>query len=353
MPATRWPAFLLFLVSAFAGRAADVLEFDFSQAVTNGLPAGWRPALTGGGPPPRWEMRWLDAPATLAPITPDAPQVARRAALGEVSGVLADGRFPLLVYEPQEFGDFTLRVWLRPERGVADRAAGIAFRYQNPSNHYVVSISALGNTLRFHKVVDGQRSPPVGPNLPVAAGQWHELRLEARGNKIRIRLNDVEVPELTDTTFTRGKIALWTKSDSESWFAGLRLDFTPLVTPAEAALREALAAFPRLLGASIVSRPAPDAEWQVSAASDEAELGRPADALELEVLRRDTPAFRRGREHVEAGFPLYDRNGEILGALRVKMTTFRGQTDANILARGVPVRRLVQERLGRVDALEP
>ncbi len=347
----RWLALLL-CGTVLAG-AADVLEFDFSRTEAGGLPAGWRPALTGGGPPPRWEMRWLEAPATLAPITPDAPNVARRAALGEVSGDPTDERFPLLVYEPQEFGDFTLRAWLRPERGTAERMAGIAFRYQNPSNYYVVRISARGNTLRFFKIVDGVRSNPVGPNLPVASAQWNDLQIEARGNKIRLRLNGVDIPELTDTTFTRGKVALWTKSDSESWFAGLRLDFTPLVTPAEAARRGALGAFPRLLGASIVSRPAPDAPWQVTAASEEAEVGRPAGTLEEEVLRRDTPGFRRGKEHVEAGYPLYDRNGEILGALRVRMTTFRGQTDANILARGVPVRKLVQERLGGADAAGP
>lgn len=339
----------LLFAAALAARA-EVLEFDFSKAATNGLPAGWRPALTGGGPPPRWEMRWLDAPTALAPITPDAPGTSRRAALGEVSGDRTDERFPLLVHEPQEFSDFSLRLWLRPEAGVAERAAGIAFRYQNPSNYYVVRVSALGNNLRFFKVVDGQRSPPVGVNLPVAAGRWHELQVEARGNKIRIRLNDTELPELTDTTFTRGRIALWTKSDSESWFAGLKLDFTPLVTPAEAALREAMERFPRLLGASIVGRRTPETPWEVLAASDPAELGRAAGATEQDVIAREGPAFVRAKEHVTAFYPLRDRNGEVSGALRLKMTTFRGQTDANILSRGLPALALVQERLVRAPS---
>ncbi|MFN0069441.1 MAG: family 16 glycoside hydrolase [Limisphaerales bacterium] len=340
----------LLCAAALAARA-EVLEFDFSRAATNRLPAGWQPALTGGGPPPRWEMRWLDAPTALAPFSPDAPATSSRAALGQVTADRTDERFPLLVYEPQEFGDFSLRVWLRPEAGVSERMAGIAFRYQNPSNYYVARVSALGTNLRFYKIVDGQRSPPVGPSLPVASGQWHELQLEARGNKIRLRVNDVEVPELSDTTFTRGRIALWTKSDSESWFAGLKVDFTPLVRPAESALRDAMDRFPRLLGASIVGRRTPETPWEVLAASDPAEMGRAASATELDVITREGPALARAKEHVTAFYPLRDRNGEVSGALRLKMTTFRGQTDANILSRGMPALALVQERLARAQSL--
>lgn len=350
MRAFRWLAGLL-CGAVLAGRA-EVLEFNFGEARPGELPAGWQPALTGGGPPPRWEMRWMDVPPALAPITPGAPGTSRRAALGQVSTDRTDERFPLLVYEPKEFGDFSLRVWIRPEAGVTERMAGIAFRYQNPSNYYVIRASALGGTLRFYKFVDGQRSPPVGPDLPIPAGRWHELQIEAKANQIRCRLNGSDaMPVLTDSTFGRGRLALWTKSDSESWFAGLHVDFTPLETPAEVALREALGKFPRLLGASVVGRRTADAPWEVVAASDKAEMGRPASAAEQEVIARDGPASARAKEYVVATYPLHDRNGEVSGALRLKMTTFRGQTEANILARGMPVLALVQDRLGRADSL--
>ena len=47
-------------------------------------------------------------------------------------------------------------------------------------------------------------------------------------------------------------------------------------------------------------------------------------------------------DHAAAVFPLRDRNGEPIFALRLKLRTFAGQTDANIAARGQPIAAYLQ-----------
>ena len=43
--------------------------------------------------------------------------------------------------------------------------AGVAFRYQDPKNYYVVRASALGGNVRFYKFVNGVRSDPLAADL--------------------------------------------------------------------------------------------------------------------------------------------------------------------------------------------
>ncbi len=59
--------------------------------------------------------------------------------------------------------------------------------------------------------------------------------------------------EITDNTFNDGKIALWTKSDSVSYFTDLKLSYTARETLARILVRDALQRYPRLLGIRIIS----------------------------------------------------------------------------------------------------
>jgi hypothetical protein len=339
-------------LAVFAARG-DVLEFDFGLTREGELPSGWKPALTGVGPPPRWELKLVDAPSALPAFSADAPPLTRQPALAQLSTDPADERFPLLVYEPQEFGDFACTLKFQLAGGAVERMAGLAFRYQNPSNYYVVRASGRGN-VRFYKFVDGQRSAPLGPEVPVPAGRWHELQVEARGNEVRARFNGQDVlPWLGDTSFTRGRLALFTKSDAVSWFTDLKVDYEALESPAAVALREALEKFPRLRGAVVIGRRAADAPWIAVAASATNELGRAALPGELDVIRAEQPALARTREESVVVYPVRDRNGEVMGALRLRMTTFRGQTDDNALNRGLPILDFFQRRLGRTDGTTP
>ena len=61
-----------------------------------------------------------------------------------------------------------------------------------------------------------------GANVP--AGQWSELRVTVKGNLFAVFLNGTKLYEVEDSTFTdAGKVGLWTKADSVTYFDDLRV----------------------------------------------------------------------------------------------------------------------------------
>ena len=57
------------------------------------------------------------------------------------------------------------------------------------------------------------------------SGTWQELRVEAKGSRIRGFLDGKQVVEATDTTFKdAGMIGLWTKADSSTCFESVQVN---------------------------------------------------------------------------------------------------------------------------------
>ena len=68
-------------------------------------------------------------------------------------------------------------------------------------------------------VIKGRRQQFAGANFKVEPGKWHELRVECVGNKITCYYDNVKRIEATDNTFKEaGKVGLWTKADSVTYF---------------------------------------------------------------------------------------------------------------------------------------
>ena len=82
--------------------------------------------------------------------------------------------------------------------------------------------------MRFYKVVGGRREQLAGADLPVKAGAWHTLRLEARGNRFTVSYDGRELFTATDAAITApGRVALWTKADSVTRFDALSVEPLP------------------------------------------------------------------------------------------------------------------------------
>jgi hypothetical protein len=193
-------------------------SFDFGSTPVGKPPASFRSTLTGQGKPGDWQVILDEVAPKLAPLTPGVTNTARQPVLAQLSRDSTDEHFPLLIYEEEVYGDFSLTTQFKTVQGIAEQMAGIAFRIQNETNYYVVRASSLGNTFRFYKVVDGQRGQLIGVDTPVAAGVWHEIKVECKGNEIRCSLNGNQlIPTITDSSFNSGKIGFWTKSDSVSF----------------------------------------------------------------------------------------------------------------------------------------
>ncbi len=185
---------------------------NFDRDASGQLPAKFHSAKTGGGSAEKWSVQ-ADSSA------PSQPNV-----VAQTSTDQTDYRFPLLISDEGSFQDFDLSVKFKAVSGSVDRAAGLVFRLRDPNNYYIVRANALENNYRLYHVVNGRRSQFAGSSFKVTSGEWHELRVEALGNKITCYYDGDKKIDATDSTFNdAGKVGLWTKADSVTYFDDLKV----------------------------------------------------------------------------------------------------------------------------------
>ena len=332
------------MLATWTGFAAEC-RFDFGRVGLNQSPPGLRSAVTGEGQPGDWKVV-EDAPGTTpARSNEDDVAGARRHVLSQLSRDATDERFPLLIYENETFGDFTLTTRFKIVDGVVEQMAGIAFRIQDEKSYYIARASALGGNFRFYKFVNGLRSPPIGPRIEINPGVWHDLIIDCRGNQIRCILNGNEVIAVNDHSFSSGKVGFWTKSDSVSRFADTQIAYTPKVTLAETLVVETLKKHPRLIGLKIYGTSRSNRELRILASTDPAETGEPAGEVERDVVARGVVYGGLGGKETPVTLPIRDRNGEVVAAVRVVLKSFPGQTEQTAVARATPIAREISRRV--------
>ena len=333
------------IVSVWPILAAE-RKFDFNELALNRPPPGFRSTVSGEGKPGDWKVIQDEVPPLLPPLTPNAPVVTKRAVLAQLAQDPTDEHFPMLIFDGETYGEFTLTTRFKIVAGTAEQMAGIAFRIQDEKNFYVVRSSSAGSTFRFYKVVNGERGKPIGPTVEILKGVWHELTVECRGNQIRCLLNSKElIPTLTDNSFSNGKIGFWTKSDSVSYFTDTKVTYTPREVFAQVLVRDMCKKYPRLLGLKIYAQTGTPSELRLVASKDEAEVGQPADEKERDVISRGVIYYGKEKESVSVTMPLRDRNGDTMAAARVIMKSFTGQTEENAIVRAMPIVKEMQARL--------
>jgi hypothetical protein len=280
----------------------------------------------------------------LAPLSPNPSLINKRHVLTQLSHDPADEHFPLLIYNGEVFGDFTITTRFKCVRGDKEQMAGIAFRIQDEKNYYVIRASALGNSFRFYKFVAGERSAPIGPEVKIPTGTWHEMTVSCKGSEIRSSLDGKElIPALTDHSFIAGKIGFWTKSDSISSFAETRIEYTPREPLAQKVLRDLMTMYPRIIGLRMYA--VKEEKLQVIASTDEKEIGDAGTDVEENVIKKANVYCAKGRTTVAVIVPVRDRNGDSVAALRVTLKAFPGQTENNAIARAMPINKEISLRL--------
>jgi hypothetical protein len=140
-------------------------------------------------------------------------------AIAQVSKDRTDYRFPLAVYKPYSGEDVEVSVRFKPVAGTVDQAGGIAVRLSTPDDYYVARANALESNVRFYRVVKGKREQLASANAKVAANHWHTLALKAEGDRFTVSFDGKALLSTQDKTFPgAGKVALWTKADSITYF---------------------------------------------------------------------------------------------------------------------------------------
>ncbi len=193
-------------MSTFSLAQNAPIEIDISAMQSGGEPGDFTFWRTGHGEGGTWTV--------LAD-----PTAAKGRAIAQISKDRTDYRFPLAVYKPFSGKNLEISVRFKPVAGTVDEAGGVALRLLTPDDYYVARANALEDNVRFYRVVKGQREQLAGANIKVSANQWHTLALKAEGDRFTVSFDGKALISAQDSTFSdAGKVALWTKADSVTYF---------------------------------------------------------------------------------------------------------------------------------------
>lgn len=202
-------ATLMLASSAEAGKQTWTFERD----KVGSRPAGFSVAHTGAGKEGAWQVR----------VDPAAP--GRANVLAQTDSDTTDDRFLVAVPDGTSATDGRLTVRCKMVSGTVDQACGLVFRYRDSRNYYVTRANALEGNVRLYFVKGGVRKQIASWTGKVTAGAWHTYAVEFRGPRIRVSWDGAGVLDHRDQTFPgAGKVGLWTKADSVTYFDDLSLE---------------------------------------------------------------------------------------------------------------------------------
>jgi hypothetical protein len=175
----------------------------------------------------RQASRRRDGPsrARRTSARPDAPSGGK--AIGQVDKDDTNARYPLAIAPDAAPADVKVSVKCKAVSGEVDQACGLVLRYKDENNYYITRSNVLEDNVRLYYVKDGKRTQIATWDGKVPGNVWNELALEAKGDTFVVSFNGKKVIEHKDKTFTSGgKVGLWTKADSVTYFDDLVV--TPL-----------------------------------------------------------------------------------------------------------------------------
>jgi hypothetical protein len=200
-------------VSLAASGGAMKWQWNFETGTANQPPTGFTFSLTGSGRQGSWIIQKDDQ-------APSGNYV-----LAQLDTDNTNYRFPIAVANDPMLRDFRLSVGCKPVAGKVDQACGVVFRYRDENNYYVARANALEDNVRFYHVSAGKRHELASWSGKVTSGIWHELRVDATVDRFQVFWNTQKVIDARDKTFTEpGKIGLWTKADSVTYFDDLTVE---------------------------------------------------------------------------------------------------------------------------------
>ena len=201
-------------------QAGREFVYAFDNDAAGKIAARFHGALTGSGANSEW----------LVKADPTAPSQTN--VLAQVSADDTGYRFPLAIADEGSFRDLEVSVRFKPVSGTGDQAAGLIWRLKDANNYYIVRANALEDNVVLYKVENGERTDlplkgegrTYGKKVKVPSGQWGALGVTAQGKQFTVYFNGEKLYEVEDETFKdAGKVGLWTKADSVTYFDDLRV----------------------------------------------------------------------------------------------------------------------------------
>lgn len=182
-------------------------KWDFDRDAPGEKPRGFYFDETGQAPDGKWRVLEDEGGKVLAQLDESR-----------------DGdRYALAVVEDSSIKHVKVSVRIKAVKGDRDQAGGLMWRYRNSENYLVARLDISERNVRLYRFSRGHRVQfGVEENLDVELGKWYTLRVEHKGRKIKVYLDDDVLIVERDRHFTRpGRVGLWTKSDSVIYFDDL------------------------------------------------------------------------------------------------------------------------------------
>ena len=346
-------------IALFIGAASFPLPFPLSAQTADRVwnfdhdaagkpPEGFTSALTGQGTIGQWVLM-KEATA------PSQPNV-----LAQTSEDKTDYRFPIAVAEGTSYKDLALRVKFKAISGSVDQGAGLVFRLRDKDNYYIVRANALEDNFRLYHVVKGRRVQFAGANFKVTSQQWHELKVETRGDEFKCYYDGQLKFSAKDSTFKdAGKIGLWTKADSVIYFDDLTvkdLSGSASASPAgkiyaQRLVDELAARHPELVRIGLHVTPPNRSDNVIIACSVPERIGRKSDPEDLEALKAGQPVVLKEGENFDVTLPLHDAAGKTIGAIGLTLKPRPGEQNADAARRARAMAREVEKQIASTGQL--
>ncbi len=141
-----------------------------------------------------------------------------------LDNVQAYFHFPKAIAKASAVTDAALSLRVRPMGGVIDRAGGLAFAVRNMANYFALRINALEDNVILFEFVNGRRYQRATVARRIETGRWYSVAAVVRGNSVQGFLDDEPLLEYSADRLLEGYVGMWTKADSLTHFADLRIE---------------------------------------------------------------------------------------------------------------------------------
>jgi len=185
--------------------------FEFNNYPSGRIPKGWSQFVTGRGNTTDWKIIEDNDINVLAQLSDDNPNY----------------HFNVVVFDGFIIKNTELSVKMKGVNGRMDQGGGFVWRFFDKDNYYVVRANPLEDNVVLYKVENGKRTDlpligkgrTYGTDVEKLGNDWNELKLKVANNLFTVYLNNKQIFQVADDTFTEaGKIGLWTKADAVTYF---------------------------------------------------------------------------------------------------------------------------------------
>ena len=138
-----------------------------------------------------------------------------------IDNVKAWAYFPYaVVKEIPDFHDGEISIRFKIVAGQLDQCAGILFNLKPNGDYLTVRFNGMEDNIVLWTFNKGVRKfvkrAPEG--VPLARNQWHTLQISVHGTNLQASVNGKHVFDYTLAEPVSGKIGVWSKTDSVSYF---------------------------------------------------------------------------------------------------------------------------------------